>query len=158
MIQFMPANHLITNVLSPKYYHHSLLLKTHSLDFSRNNECALRKSPGFQTDLLYIGLSALEHISVDLHKIWNHCSSRSGDDVCDVSGLNSWVKKLYVFVFNDCICFPLFNSAAIGSPAAIDTSLIAKCKHMQTHANMNVTLFRVSANQISVFSITQQSR
>ena len=26
------------------------------------------------------------------------------------------------------------------------------------HANMNVTLFRVSANQISVFSITQQSR
>ena len=26
------------------------------------------------------------------------------------------------------------------------------------HANMNVTLFRVSANQISVFSITQQSQ
>ena len=26
------------------------------------------------------------------------------------------------------------------------------------YANMNVTLFRVSANQISVFSITQQSR
>ena len=26
------------------------------------------------------------------------------------------------------------------------------------HANMNVTLFWVSANQISVFSITQQSR
>ena len=26
------------------------------------------------------------------------------------------------------------------------------------YANMNVTLFRVSVNQISVFSITQQSR
>ena len=93
-------------------------------------------------------------MSVDLYTIWTHCTSRSGDDVCDVSGFNSLIKKWHVFVFNDCISFLLFNSAAIGSPAAMDTSLIAKCKH----ANMNVTFFRVSANQISVFSITQQSR
>ena len=87
-------------------------------------------------------LSALVHMSVDLYTIWNHCTSRSGDDVRDVSGLKSCFKKWKVLVFNEGICFPLFNSAVIGSPAAMDTSLIAKFKH----ANMNVILFRISAN------------
>ena len=36
------------------------------------------------------------------------------------------------------------------------TTLLGNCKVL-CYANMNVTLFRVSANQISVFSITQQS-
>ena len=36
-------------------------------------------------------------------------------------------------------------------------TLVGNCK-VFCYANMNVTLFRVSANQISVFSITQQSR
>ena len=36
-------------------------------------------------------------------------------------------------------------------------TLLGNCKVL-CYANMNVTLFRVSANQISVFSITQQSR
>ena len=36
-------------------------------------------------------------------------------------------------------------------------TLLGNCK-LLCYANMNVTLFRVSANQISVFSITQQSR
>ena len=36
-------------------------------------------------------------------------------------------------------------------------SLLGNCKVL-CYANMNVNLFRVSANQISVFSITQQSR
>ena len=35
--------------------------------------------------------------------------------------------------------------------------LLGNCKVL-CYANMNVTLFRVSGNQISVFSITQQSR
>ena len=37
------------------------------------------------------------------------------------------------------------------------TTLLGNYKVL-CYANMNVTLFRVSANQISVFSITQQSR
>ena len=37
------------------------------------------------------------------------------------------------------------------------TTLLGNCKVL-CYANMNVTLFRVSANQISVFSITEQSR
>ena len=36
-------------------------------------------------------------------------------------------------------------------------TLLGNCKVL-CYANMNVTLFRVSSNQISVFSITQQSR
>ena len=36
-------------------------------------------------------------------------------------------------------------------------TLLGNCKVL-CYANMNVTLFRVSANQLSVFSITQQSR
>ena len=36
-------------------------------------------------------------------------------------------------------------------------TLLGNCKVL-CYANMNVTLFLVSANQISVFSITQQSR
>ena len=36
-------------------------------------------------------------------------------------------------------------------------TLLGNCKVL-CYANMNVTLFRVSANQIPVFSITQQSR
>ena len=36
-------------------------------------------------------------------------------------------------------------------------TLLGNCKVL-CYANMNVTLFRVSANQISVFFITQQSR
>ena len=39
----------------------------------------------------------------------------------------------------------------------IIATLLGNCKVL-CYANMNVTLFRVSANQISVFSITQQSR
>ena len=37
-------------------------------------------------------------------------------------------------------------------------TLLGICSRVLCYANMNVTLFRVSANQISVFSITQQSR
>ena len=36
-------------------------------------------------------------------------------------------------------------------------TLLGNC-NVHCYANMNVTLFRVSANQISVLSITQQSR
>ena len=36
-------------------------------------------------------------------------------------------------------------------------TLLGNCKVL-CYANMNVTLFRLSANQISVISITQQSR
>ena len=44
------------------------------------------------------------------------------------SDLNSLVKMYNAYVFNDCICFLLFNSTAIGSPAAMDTILIAREK------------------------------
>ena len=36
-------------------------------------------------------------------------------------------------------------------------TLLGNCKVL-CYANMNDTLFRISANQISVFSITQQSQ
>ena len=43
------------------------------------------------------------------------------------------------------------------SSGRVIATLLGNCKVL-CYANMNVTLFRVSANQISVFSITQQSR
>ena len=54
---------------------------------------------------------------------------------------------MFLLIWNQ--YFFRFNSAAM------ETGLTAK---VFCYANMNVTLFRVSANQISVFSITQQSR
>ena len=44
-----------------------------------------------------------------------------------------------------------------GGHRGVIATLLGNCKVL-CYANMNVTLFRLSANQISVFSITQQNR
>ena len=92
---------------------------------------------------------ALVHMFIDLHAIWNYCNWQ----VWWRPAWRKWFKQLgqkveyyliaFVFSYSTLSCFGYESHSKV-----------------QCYANMNVTLFRVlvSANQISVFSIKQQSR
>ena len=63
--------------------------------------------------------------------------------------------KTYNYQHCDTIMSP--QTADYFPSGGVIATLLGNCKVL-CYANMNVSLFRVSANQISVFSITQQSR
>ena len=74
----------------------------------------LEKITGYQTELpdvhRFVGFSA--HVRRSTHNL--HTALAGLVTMCMfTSGLNSWVKKKNVCVYNDCICFLLFNYAAI---------------------------------------------
>ena len=63
--------------------------------------------------------------------------------------------KTYNYRYCDTSMSP--KTADYFPPGGVIATLLGNCKVL-CYANMNITLFRVSANQITVFSITQQSR
>ena len=65
------------------------------------------------------------------------------------------IQNLYNYRHCDTSMSP--KTADYFPSGGVIATLLGNCK-VFCYANMNVTLFRVSANQISVFSITQQSR
>ena len=78
--------------------------------------------------------------------------------ISDVHFHITWPKLTFkTYYYRHCDTSMYQKNADYFPSGGVIATLLVNC-NLPCYANMNVTLFRVSANQISVFSITQQSR
>ena len=121
------------------------------------NECTLKKPCKFHVlkvfelrRALFTGCHCWCAHAYQTCRDLDYCSKqrRGTSQHAIISSYYRLIKKWDIFIDFELIIFPSkLGCYGYGS----------HCKVL-CYANMNVTLFRVSANQISVFSITQQSR